>query len=185
MGTMARRRRSGCKTEFSSRTAQDTADDSAWSGNGLRKPPRLITGDWQPALSGNDTSKFNHSRICPSLARIPSVLFSLGMLSISPAFAGLTDPATQVIGTDPANASHSAPVSTDVSATLDGQAYGDVNGQTYVIHGSQTPITSVSYSLSTTGTFPNDIIIGNPAGDFHPGERSRPRSHPVSACLTM
>ncbi|MCH7686672.1 MAG: Ig-like domain-containing protein [Planctomycetes bacterium] len=79
--------------------------------------------------------------------------------------------APTVISTSPINATHSALVSTDVSATFDQTVdMGTLSDQTFVVHAMQS-----RRLLSANGDITSLITSGatvtlNPANDFHPGE---------------
>lgn len=68
-------------------------------------------------------------------AAIPSALMSLGM-SLAPVAANAQD---TVVSVSPTNASHTAAITTDVSANLSAVETGGLSAQTFVVQGDQTP----------------------------------------------
>ncbi len=103
------------------------------------------------------------SRAGFTLAPIPSALIGLGLFSV---LAPVAEAADTVTGVSPLNASHSAPVITDVSATLSDVVTSELSAQTFVVHGSQTPTGTNTTSGEGTAT-----ISVDPSNVFHPGER--------------
>ena len=109
-----------------------------------------------------DRLELHDTHVRLRLARIPSALISLGMLSLSPAFAADT-----VSDVSPANASHTALLNSNASATLTGAETSGLTPQTFVIHPSQTTRTGAN---GTSGSGTSTITI-DPFNDFYPGER--------------
>ncbi len=104
------------------------------------------------------------SRAGFTLAPIPSALIGLGLFSV---LAPVAEAADTVTGVSPLNASHSAAITTDVSATLSDVETSGLSAQTFVVHGSQ----SARSGTNTTSGAGTAAITVNPFNDFHPGER--------------
>ena len=97
-------------------------------------------------------------------AAIPSALMSLGM-SLAPVAANAQD---TVVSVSPTNASHTAAITTDVSANLSAVETGGLSAQTFVVQGDQTPT-----GVNTTSGAGSTTVTLNPANDFKPGEQVR------------